>query len=523
MGMLVLVVVDKRCSVDWQQPEGAIRAVRISLTPIIASVTVMTDDGQATTQTAPLVDLQLKAAGAAVLVLRGDESVVAMARALRKWRFEPAAASLAQASNTQMSYYTHYFPKAKQPKTSMLIALNTLDSWEGALDDNAAAQLQDLHFTAAIVATDDENDDDTTAAVALSALMRRGLYGILASSQPLADLGKFGCSPSLAGLLLADGLPVNANDTAALQKLGASCADMRWKAGHMLPLVIAGTGTVANLTASEAIGQAGCPTSPFRFRKPDDPDGIDSSVPRTKLEAETLQDEIAKIAVGSTNKNGSNEYTMMIEVHGPAAMSGPYALRAAGVRFSVWVGLMWGARGFLFSNLPHELCDILRCTLPAIGELNRRVTAVAGRLEKAVRPSRAFTAVGGVDVCPRSHCAASQRPGENAQGAPDASVLVQSMDAHLIVYVVQSCNSSFALLGCPTPPMLLVLDTRVDARHDTSAAATVTLLDRVWGWMPIEGDCAAGFVTCAKMVVGNELSLQLRPGDAQLVALTVAR
>jgi hypothetical protein len=116
--------------------------------------------------------------------------------------------------------------------------------------------------------------------------------------------------------------------------------------------------------------------------------------------------------------------------------------------------------------------------------------------------------------------------------------------------------------------MLLVLDTRVDASEDHAKQADVTLQEHVWGWMPIEGDCAAGFVNCAKvranassaviepagsddaarmfragseihvvrtsaydcvaclslqMVVGNEVSLQLRPGDAQLVALTVAR
>jgi hypothetical protein len=102
-GTVLLVVVDKRCSIDWQEPEGAVRTVNVSLHRNATSVILMTDDGRSTEQSSPSVQLQLKAAGAAVLVLRG-EGVVAMARGLRKWRFDPAAATLAQASNTQMQY-----------------------------------------------------------------------------------------------------------------------------------------------------------------------------------------------------------------------------------------------------------------------------------------------------------------------------------------------------------------------------------------------------------------------------------
>jgi hypothetical protein len=84
-------------------------------------------------------------------------------------------------------------------------------------------------------------------------------------------------------------------------------------------------------------------------------------------------------------------------VRGPAAITGSFALKAGQVRFAVWVSLMWNARGLLYSKMPQRI-------LPAVGELNRRVTAVAARLEKAVLPSMAFTA----DVCPRSFCGASQ-------------------------------------------------------------------------------------------------------------------
>ena len=42
----MLVVVDKRCSVDWQEPEGPIRTVNISLHSAVDSVNVMTDEGR---------------------------------------------------------------------------------------------------------------------------------------------------------------------------------------------------------------------------------------------------------------------------------------------------------------------------------------------------------------------------------------------------------------------------------------------------------------------------------------------
>ena len=211
----------------------------------------------------------------------------------------------------------------------------------------------------------------------------------------------------------------------------------------------------------------------------------------------------------------------MVEVRGPAAAPnvasaiGSDVLRAGPVRFTVWVSLMWNAQGLLFSNVPQHL-------LTAIGELNRRVTAISARLQRTVRPSMVYTAANGTQICPRKFCGASQRPGHDGQGNLDKTVTVQAMDEHLMVYEIESCSSS-AELGCPTPPMLLVLDTRVDAATDHPKLARAVLQDHVWGTMPIEGDCAAGFINCAKMVVGNELQLHLRPGDAQLVALTVAR
>ena len=104
-GTVMLVVVDKRCSVDWQEPEGPIRTVNISLHSAVDSVNVMTDDGRNISHSSPSVQIRLKAAGAAVLVLHGN-GVVALARSLRKWRFDPASASLAQAANTQMQYCT---------------------------------------------------------------------------------------------------------------------------------------------------------------------------------------------------------------------------------------------------------------------------------------------------------------------------------------------------------------------------------------------------------------------------------
>jgi hypothetical protein len=91
----------------------------------------------------------------------------------------------------------------------MVVALNTLDSCDdgcfgGAVDDDAATRLQSLHFTAAVVGTGagDDDEEDGETAVALNALMRRGLYGILASADPIASLATFGCSPSLARVLL---------------------------------------------------------------------------------------------------------------------------------------------------------------------------------------------------------------------------------------------------------------------------------------------------------------------------------
>ena len=513
---VMLVIVDKRCSIDWQEPEGAARAVKVSLHSNVTSVTVMNDNGRSTEQQTSTVQLQLKAAGAAVIVLRG-EGVVAMARGLRKWRFDPSKATLAHAFNTQMQYYTHYFPKKEQPRTSMMLALNTVDSFlseyedNEPVDDNTAIHLQSLHFTAAVFATDAEDDeDDEETAVALNALMRRGIYGILVSPDPIASVDKFKCSPSLAGVVLNGGVAVDANDSVALAKVGSTCAQLRWKAGHILPLVIAGESSAIPATmASEAIAAAGCPTAPFRGHE-----SIHAPVlPRTKLEAETMQSNIASISVDQTNAA-----TTMVEVRGPAASSGPYALKPGQVRFAVWVSLMWNTKGLLYSMIPYDI-------LPVVGELNRRVTAIAARLEKSVLPSRIFTAANGTDVCPRSSCGDSQRPGQDDEGNSDKTVTVQSMDEHLIVYEIESCGSldDEPELDCPTPPMLLVLDTRVDVKMDRPKEASVTLQKNAWGWMPIEGDCAAGFTNCAKMVVGNELSLRLRPGDAQLIALTIAR
>jgi hypothetical protein len=72
----------------------------------------------------------------------------------------------------------------------------------------------------------------------------------------------------------------------------------------MLPLVIGGAGAGANpvLTASEAIAGAGCPTAPLRV-----------VAPRTRLEAEAMQGEIAGVCcLGGSDP--STAATTMVEV-----------------------------------------------------------------------------------------------------------------------------------------------------------------------------------------------------------------
>lgn len=64
----------------------------------------------------------------------------------------------------------------------------------------------------------------------------------------------------------------------------------------------------------------------------------------------------------------------------------------------------------------------------------------------------------------------------------------------------------------------------VDARTEGELQeAVLNLGPNVVGWTPLVGDSAAGFGSCAKMVLGRTARVALAPGQGVLLTLTMRR
>ena len=104
------------------------------------------------------------------------------------------------------------------------------------------------------------------------------------------------------------------------------------------------------------------------------------------------------------------------------------------------------------------------------------------------------------------------------QDTPELKSLVLRLASDVAVGIFQHCDSEGQVNSSLAPPLLYVLDTRVEGLQ---RIVNLTLNSSVKAWTPFVGSVKKGFPDCSKSVLGNEPTLSLWPGEAVLLGISM--
>ena len=318
----------------------------------------------------------------------------------------------------------------------------------------------------------EEDEEVTASAEAASAIWTPG--------QVQQALTQYACHPNLGGLWLVNS-PLDAtNCTSALPAAQA----VRYGGSHLFAPAAAG-----NAAAAASLAQQGVPLSPLFV-----PGAAGWSA---------LVLEYAGMSLIVSNPALTSSYSSWVLID---ACADGFPESAASLTFRATLALAYGARGLWWTGVARCAASADPTLLDSLALLAQQLAGPPGWGQQILTSRVSALYASDPSKLPGS---VAPGPGQLVAGlGPDviAAVFTQPTSANappLILLVEASCVTSAS--GCMT--------------GTAPRIATATLDASIVGWGVVEGDQTAGFPSCGKTTVGNDVSLQLLPGGAELLQL----